>query len=95
MPQAWRRTVWIERIVAIVLALLALAVLYPNLGSFKRLPNGREVWKSGDPRTLAIFVAVELVLLVAIIVGQRRSRVLRIVGWILLLALCTLEFRVW
>jgi hypothetical protein len=84
--------VWGERVCAVVLAVLALAVIAPNIGSVERTASGRQVFRR-DPWTLLACVVAASVIVAAIIVGQKRSRTLRIAGWVLLLAFWVLEIR--
>jgi hypothetical protein len=90
---SWKRiAVWSERLCASVLALLTLAVVLPDL-----IPGGRRVSDTrmvGREVLLAFmpFVGILSGLVAMIIVGQKRSRALRIAGWSLLLAFVVLEF---
>ena len=81
-----RIALWAERMGAVVLALFVLAVTVPDLGSIRRLANGRRVWKGGDPLGLVVIVVILAALVLSVVIGQKRSRALRIAGWALLLA---------
>jgi hypothetical protein len=87
MP-VWKRVaVWVELVIALVLALLTLAVIYPNLGSVTRLPSGRQAWSQGDPLALTVYATILAACVAAVMVGQKRWRLLRVAGWVLLLVL--------
>lgn len=85
--------VWAERLGAVVLALFVLAVTVPDLGTMRRLANGRHVWRGGDPLALVAAVVTLSALVAAVIVGQKRSLALRIAGWTLLMAIVVLRLR--
>ncbi len=77
---------WGERVCAVVLALVALGVIVQDLGSGERTASDWQVWRGEDWWRLAFGVVVAAAAVAAIIVGQRRSRTLRIAGWVVLLA---------
>lgn len=74
---------WAERLGALAVALVVVATVIPDV--------------AGDgARGVVIataYSAAAIGLVACIAVGQRRSRVLRIAGWALLLALALLELR--
>ncbi len=81
---------WSERVGAVVLALVALGVIVQGLGSGERVASAWQAWRAEDWWKLALSVVVTAAAVTAIIVGQRRSRVLRIAGWFVLLAYAAL-----
>jgi hypothetical protein len=77
---------WGERVLALGLVMLGMAVVIPNCFVRIRSASGG----SGATRRLAltpvmIFGLVGLALLTCIVVGQSRSRALRMAGWALLI----------
>jgi hypothetical protein len=76
-------SLWAERVVATLLALLVLAVLAPDVAG----EGGRAV------AVVATYSVVAFALVGCIVVGQRRSRGLRVAGWVLLLIMVVLELR--
>jgi hypothetical protein len=84
-PATRRGWVWAERLCAVVLALLVLMVHAPDLASMTL------------PFPIAVFgpyVAYACLFVACIVVGQGRSRTLRIVGWVALLAWVVVELRI-
>jgi hypothetical protein len=82
-----KRRGWIraERVCAALLALFALAMLYPDLAS---LSAPYPWWVFGG------YAALASGLVACIVIGQNRSRALRVSGWIALLVFVVLELRV-
>jgi len=72
--------IWAERMCAVVAALFVLAVNVPNLYA---TPSTYPWLLGGD-------VALACALVACIVIGQRRSRFLRALGWIGLLAIVAL-----
>ena len=79
---------WSERVLATLLVLGALAVLIPNCIVPTR-STGAGIRPGAGQLALApviIYAVVGLALVACIVVGQGRSRALRLTGWALLIA---------
>jgi hypothetical protein len=85
LPAKRRGWIWAERLCAAVLALFALALLFPDLAS-RSAPYPWGI--------LGAYAALACGLVACIVLGQNRSRTLRVAGWIALLAFVVLELRV-
>jgi peptidoglycan/LPS O-acetylase OafA/YrhL len=92
LPGAKKGWIRAERLCAAVLALFALAVLYPDLARFSDVrARIRAPYPWGVFGCYAAFAGG---VVACIVIGQNRSRALRVAGWIVLLVFVLLELRV-
>lgn len=81
----WKRiAVRAERSLALIVALLNLAILYPDLLTLRQ--DGSGSWIQGGALFLAVYAAILLGCVAAVVVGQKRWWILRLAAWVLLLA---------
>jgi len=68
---------WLERLSAAFLAAVFVGIVLPSIRGKGSLLESRDV-------VVSAYVAIAIVPLLLIVIGQRRLRVLRVAGWFLL-----------
>jgi hypothetical protein len=91
-----RAVMWVKRVLAVAAALLALAVVIPNIAP-RGWPQNREVLRAvswePDPLAVTLYVASAAIIVTMIFIGDRRSRIVEWLGWILLAVFVFLAVR--
>ena len=87
--------IWAERVAAVLVAAVAVGVALPNIGPQGWPEHGHSgSWlQHRNPWVIGAYIAIACVLLAGIVIGQRRSRWMRLASWLLLLCYLILEVR--
>lgn len=86
--------IWVERTLVVCLALFILAVIIPSINPEQEFMNSPTLPKTftQNKRVVWAYVGGVCLPVICIFFGQKRSRLLEIVGWTVLIGLVLMAF---